>query len=92
MKIEFNCLKPKTSLAFVCGLFVLSHLLFFPYSFAQFQANISSNCENGNCTSTICINDKPCETTNSNLTNITSLDDLLKNKTIPNTNLPREII
>ena len=65
---------------------------FFSYSFAQFQANISSNCENGNCTTTICIDDNPCKTTNSNSTNTTSMNDLLQNKTNPNPNLPGEIV
>lgn len=79
-------------MSIVSVLFVLSYFSFFPSSFAQFQANISSNCENGNCTTTICIDDNPCKTTNSNSTNMTSMNDLLQNKTTPNPKLPSEII
>ena len=92
MKIEFNCFGSRTCVSIVSVLFVLSYFSFFSYSFAQFQANISSNCENGNCTTTICIDDNPCKTTNSNSTNTTSMNDLLQNKTNPNPNLPREIV
>ena len=92
MKIEFNCFGSRTCVSVVSVLFVLSYCSFFPYAFAQFQANISSNCENGNCTTTICIDDNPCKTTNSNSTNMTSMNDLLQNKTNPNPNLPREIV
>lgn len=92
MKIKFNCFGSRTCLSIICLLFALSYFIFFPYSFGQFQANISSNCENGNCTTTICIDDNPCKTTNSNSTNITSMNDLFQNKTIPIPNLPREIV
>ena len=92
MKIEFNCFGSRTCMSIVSVLFVLLYFSFFPYSFAQFQANISSNCENGNCTTTICIDDNPCETTNTNSTNMTSMNDLLQNKTNPNPNLPGEIV
>jgi hypothetical protein len=92
MKTEFNCFGSRTYKSIVSVLFVLSCFSFFPYSFAQFQANISSNCENENCTTTICIDDNPCKTTNSNSTNMTSMNDLLQNKTIPIPNLPGEIV
>jgi hypothetical protein len=92
MKIEFNSFGSRTYRSILPVLFVLLYFSFFPYSFAQFQANISSNCENGNCTTTICIDDKPCKTTNSNSTNMTSMNDLLQNKTNPIPNLPGEIV
>lgn len=92
MKIEFNSFGSRTYKSILPVLFVLLYFSFFPYSFAQFQANISSNCENGNCTTTICIDDNPCKTTNSNSTNMTSMNDLLQNKTNPIPNLPSEII
>jgi hypothetical protein len=92
MKTEFNSIGSRTCISIVSVLFVLSCFSFFPYSFAQFQANISSNCENENCTTTICIDDNPCKTTNSNSTNMTSMNDLLQNKTIPIPNLPGEIV
>ena len=92
MKIEFDCFGSSTHMSIVFLLFVLSYFSFFAYSFAQFQANISSNCEKGNCTTTICIDDNPCKTTNSNSTNMTSMNDLLQNKTSPNPNLPGEIV
>lgn len=92
MKIKFTCFGLRTCFSIICVLFVLSYFIFFSHSFGQFQANISSNCENGNCTTTICIDDNPCKTTNSNSTNFTSMNDLLQNKTIPIPNLPREIV
>ena len=92
MKIEFNCFGSRTRMSIVSVLFVISYFSFFPYSFAQFQANISSNCENGNCTTTICIDDNPCKTTNSNSTNMTSMNNFLQNKTIQNSNMPSEIV
>jgi len=73
-------------------LLVLSLFAFLPHSFAQFQANISSNCENGNCTTTICVDDNPCKTTHSNSTNMTSMNDLFPKKTIPIPKLPGEIV
>lgn len=92
MKTEFNCFGSRTCMSIVSVLFVLSYFFFFPSSLAQFQANISSNCENGNCTTTICIDDNPCKTTNSNSTNTTSMNDLLRNKTNPYPKLPGEIV
>jgi hypothetical protein len=61
-------------------------------SFGQLQANVTSRCENGNCTTTICVNDQPCKTTNSNSTNITSFGDLIENKTIPAPKMPGELV
>ena len=58
----------------------------------QLQTNMSTQCENDNCTTTLCINDKPCETANFNSTNITSLGEFLKNKTMLAPTIPREIL
>lgn len=63
-----------------------------PFSHTQFRTNITTKCENGNCTTTLCVNDEPCKTTNSNSTNNTSLGDLLKNKTILTPSMPNEVI
>jgi hypothetical protein len=62
------------------------------YTYAQLQANMTTNCENGNCTTTICINDQPCKTTNSNSTNITSFGGLIENRTVPKPTIPGEIV
>lgn len=62
------------------------------YTYAQLQANVTTNCENGNCTTTICVNNQPCKTTNSNSTNITSFGGLLENKTVPKPTVPGEIV
>ena len=62
------------------------------YTYAQLQANVTSRCENGNCTTTICLNDQPCKTTNSNSTNFTSFGGLIENKTIPTPKMPGEIV
>jgi hypothetical protein len=51
-------------------------------SYGQLQTNVTTTCSNGNCTTTICVNNEPCKSTNSNSTNITTFGDLLKNKTI----------
>jgi len=51
-------------------------------SYGQLQTNVTTTCSNGNCTTTICVNNEPCKITNSNSTNITSFGDLLKNTTI----------
>ncbi|HEY7227011.1 MAG TPA: hypothetical protein VH481_02680 [Nitrososphaeraceae archaeon] len=59
---------------------------------AQLQANVTSNCENGNCTTTICINNEPCRTTNSNSTNITSFGGLIGNGTVSKPTVPGEIV
>jgi hypothetical protein len=91
MKIKFTCFGSITDLGIVSILFILSFFSFLPHSFSQFQANISSNCENGNCTTTICVDDKPCKTTNSNTTNMTSINNLLPNNTDPIPKLPSEI-
>ena len=61
-------------------------------SHGQLQANVTSRCENGNCTTTICINNQPCKTTNSNSTNITSFGGLIENKTIPAPKMPGELV
>ena len=47
---------------------------------AQLQANVTTNCENENCTTTICVNNEPCKTTNSNST------------TVPKPTVPGEIV
>ena len=52
-------------------------------SYGQMESNVTTTCNNGNCTTTICVNNEPCKTTNSNSTNITNFGDLLRNKTIP---------
>jgi len=62
------------------------------YTYAQLQANVTSRCENENCTTTICVNDQPCKTTNSNSTNISSFGGLIENKTIPAPTMPGEIV
>jgi hypothetical protein len=59
---------------------------------AQLQENVTTNCENGNCTTTICVNNEPCKTTNSNSTNITSFDGSIGNGTVPKPNVPGEIV
>ena len=61
------------------------------YTNAQLTSNITK-CINGNCTTTICVNDQPCKTIYSNSTNSTSLDDLLDNKTILPPISPGEIV
>jgi hypothetical protein len=94
MNMKYNWFGSKKSMRLFPVLLVLLFFsfTFSPYSFAQFQANMSSNCENGNCTTTICIDNNPCKTTNSNSTNMTSMNDLLQNKTSPIPNLPSEIV
>jgi len=62
------------------------------YAYAQLQANVTTSCENGNCTTTICVNNQPCKTTNSNSTNITSFGDLIENRTVPKPTIPGEIV
>ena len=52
-------------------------------SYGQMETNVTTTCNNGNCTTTICVNNEPCKITNSNSTNITNFGDLLRNKTIP---------
>jgi hypothetical protein len=52
-------------------------------SYGQLQTNVTTTCSNGNCTTTICVNNESCKSTNSNSANITTFGDLLKNKTIP---------
>jgi len=59
---------------------------------AQLQANVTTNCENENCTTTICVNNEPCKTTNSNSTNITSFGGLINNGTVPKPTVPGEIV
>lgn len=61
------------------------------YTTAELSSNMTT-CINGNCTTTTCIDDVPCKTTKSNASNITSLDDLLQNKTILPPTLPSEIV
>lgn len=61
------------------------------YTTAELSSNMTT-CINGNCTTTTCIDDVPCKTTKSNSSNITSLDDLLQNKTILPPTLPSEIV
>ncbi len=61
------------------------------YTIAELSSNMTT-CINGNCTTTTCIDDVPCKTTKSNSSNITSLDDLLQNKTILPPTLPSEIV
>ena len=92
MDSKFYNFESRTYLSMVSVSLVLLFLTFSNYSFAQFQANISSNCENENCTTTICIDDNPCKTTNSNSTNMTSMNNFLQNKTIQNSNMPSEIV
>jgi hypothetical protein len=62
------------------------------YAYTQLQANVTTSCENGNCTTTICVNDQPCKTTNSNSTNITSFGGLIENRTVPKPTIPGEIV
>jgi hypothetical protein len=61
------------------------------YTGALLSSNMTT-CINGNCTTTTCINDVPCKTTRSNSSNITSLDDLIQNKTIVPPKMPGEIV
>jgi hypothetical protein len=61
------------------------------YSNAKLSTN-TTTCINGNCTTTICVNDEPCRTFNSNSTNVTSQDQLFQNKTIPPPVIPSEIV
>ncbi|CAN5517820.1 hypothetical protein BH18THE1_BH18THE1_03480 [soil metagenome] len=92
MSIEFNILRSNAYFTLACAVFFLSCNPSSYYTFAQFEANFSSNCENGNCTSIICIDDNPCEKSKSNSTNITTLYDFLKNKTTQPTDTPRDIV
>jgi hypothetical protein len=84
--------------AIVVSVFVIcSTIVLFPSAILsstdiRLQTNMSTKCENGNCTTTICINDEPCETANLDSKNMSSLGDLLKNKTIVGPTIPREII
>jgi len=90
MKIKSNFLVRHiaiTYLIFISLFTLLPHL-----SFGQVQANVTSRCENGNCTTTICVNDQPCKTTNSNSTNITSFGGLIENDTIPAPKMPGELV
>ena len=64
----------------------------FQSTYAQLQANVTTNCENENCTTTICVNNEPCKTTNSNSTNITSFGGLIDNGTVPKPTVPGEIV
>lgn len=57
-------------------------------SYAESQTNVTM-CHNGNCTTTICIDNEPCKTTNSNSTNGTIFGNPLENKTI---SLPEEVV
>lgn len=92
MKIKLTGLESKIDLVIASMLVILSFFSFLPDSFSQLQANISSNCENGNCTTTICVDDNPCKTTSSNTTNMTSFNNLLPNNTSPIPKLPSEIV
>lgn len=83
--------------ATIVSAFVISTIVLFPNAIlsssdTRLQTNMSTKCENGNCTTTICINDEPCETVNLDSKNMTSLSDLLKNKTIAGPTIPREVI
>lgn len=84
--------------AIVVSVFVIcSTIVLFPSAIlsstdTRLQTNMSTKCENGNCTTTICINDEPCETANLDSKNMSSLGELLKNKTILGPTIPREII
>ena len=64
----------------------------FQSTYAQLQANVTTNCENENCTTTICVNNEPCKTTNSNSSNITSFGGLIDNGTVPKPTVPGEIV
>ena len=61
-------------------------------TYAQLQANVTTNCENENCTTTICVNNEPCKTTNSNSSNITSFGGIINNETVPKPTVPGEIV
>ena len=73
-------------------IFILYSNPILPFSNTQFRTNMTTKCENGNCTTTLCVNDEPCKTTSSNSANNTSLGDLLKNKTILAPTMPNEVI
>lgn len=82
-------------IAFYISIIILVLVAFSPilqYAYAQLQANVTTSCENGNCTTTICINNQPCKTTNSNSTNITSFGGLIENRTVPKPTIPGEIV
>jgi hypothetical protein len=84
--------------AIVVSVFVIcSTIVLFPSAIlsstdTRLQTNMSTKCENGNCTTTICVNNEPCETVNLNSKNISSLGDFLENKTMPDPTIPSEII
>ena len=61
-------------------------------TYAQLQANVTTNCQNENCTTTICVNNEPCKTTNSNSSNITAFGGLIDNGTVPKPTVPGEIV
>jgi hypothetical protein len=59
-------------------------------SYAKIQTNVTTSCHNEKCTTTICVNDEPCKTTNSSSANMTTFGNLTKNKTM--TTPPGEVI
>lgn len=74
-----------------CLLIISLSTLIINYSNAKLSTNMTT-CINGNCTTTICVNDEPCKTIYSNSTNSTSLEDLVNNKTILPPISPGEIV
>lgn len=89
LKISFNfeCLYTPI----VCTVILTLFILVIQNTNAQLTSNMTT-CINGNCTTTICINDEPCKTIYSNSTNSTSLDHPLDNKTILPPLSPGEIV
>ena len=80
---------------YISIVFLIIVVLFTPILqsiYAQLQANVTTNCENENCTTTICVNNEPCKTTNSNSSNITSFGGLIDNGTVPKPTVPGEIV
>ena len=90
MKIKSNF--PVLYIAITCLIYISLISLVPHLCFGQVKANVTSRCKNGNCTTTICVNDQPCKTTNSNSTNITSFGGLIENDTIPAPKMPGELV
>lgn len=76
-----------TVLLFILGSFIIAQFSNFP-AYA-IQSNVTTTCHNENCTTTICVNDEPCKTSNSSSANVTIFGNLPKNNTITN---PQEVI
>lgn len=71
-------------LLILSALFVFIMTQFSNFPSHAIQRNVTTTCHNQNCTTTICVNDEPCKTTNSSSANVTIFDNQPKNNTIAN--------